>query len=532
MSATRKRRIGSVTLVATGPGDAELLTLRAVRALADAELVIADSEAVAIAHRYSSPTAEVIAAVDSAGLPLEHAARAKAVVDAAKEGRAVVRLLAGDPVIDGSYGRESAALIKARINFDFVPGVSTVSGVAAYTGVALTSPKSSEVRIVDAANPDTDWAAHAHNHITVVALNAADRAIDIAKALIKAGRDENTAVVVTRDGTTVDQRSIVSTLAELPAAAKAARHAGNGTVIIGEPVAKRGALSWFESKPLFGWRVLLPRTKDALASLVYALERMGATVTEVPTLSVEQPRTPQQMERAVHGLVSGRYEWIVFTSNNAVRAVWTKCEEYGLDARAFAGLKIATTGEGTVEELAKYGIKPDLALDDSLATVDLLEEFPNYDQLLDPINRVFLPRADIATETLSAGLVELGWEVDDVTAYRTVRAAPPVAEIRDSIKSGGFDAVLFTSSSTVRNLVGIAGKPHPATVVAAIGPQTVKTCEEHGLTVEVLASEATIESLAEALGSHGESLRELAISQGEMSWRPSRRRTTVRRKVT
>ena len=123
--------------------------------------------------------------------------------------------------------------------------------------------------------------------------------------------------------------------------------------LVGESVAKRSALSWFEAKPLFGWRVLLPRTKDALADLVLELEQLGATVTDVPTLSVEQPRTPQQMERAVHGLVSGRYEWIVFTSHNAVTAVWSKCQEYGLDARAFAGLKIATSGEGTADQIGR-----------------------------------------------------------------------------------------------------------------------------------------------------------------------------------
>ena len=110
--------------------------------------------------------------------------------------------------------------------------------------------------------------------------------------------------------------------------------------------------------------------------------------------------------------------------------------------------------------------------------------------MLDPINRVFLPRADIATETLVAGLIDLGWEVDDVTAYRTVRAAPPPAPTREAIKTGKFDAVVFTSSSTVRNLVGIAGKPHASTVIAVIGPATAKTAEEHGLRVDVLAPNA------------------------------------------
>ena len=102
----------------------------------------------------------------------------------------------------------------------------------------------------------------------------------------------------------------------------------------------------------------------------------------------------------------------------------------------------------------------------------LLADFPPYDDVFDPIDRVLLPRADIATEALAAGLKERGWEVDDVTAYRTVRAAPPAASVREAIKGGGFDAVCFTSSSTVRNLVGIAGKPHAKTVVAVIGPAT------------------------------------------------------------
>jgi len=532
MSATQKTPLGHVALVATGPGDAELLTLRAVRALESAHLVIADSDVVAIASKFVGPDTEVVAAVDAAGLPLEYAARSKACVDADKLGRNVVRLLAGDPVLDGAFARESAALTKAKIDFDFVPGVSSVSGVAGYAGVGLTSPKTTQVRIVDANNPDVDWAEHIDDAVTLVALNAADRAAEIAKALIKAGRNESSPVVITRDGTTVDQRSVVSTLDELSAAIKAARHAGNGTVIIGEPVGKRQTLSWFEAKPLFGWRVLVPRTKDKLHDAARQLAALGATVTDVPTVSVEQPRTPQQMERAVHGLVSGRYEWIIFTSHNAVRAVWEKCQEYGLDARAFAGLKIATTGEGTSAQLAEYGIRPDMALAADRPTADLLEDFPEFDEILDPINRIFLPRADIATESLAAGLVELGWEVDDVTAYRTVRAAPPAAEIRDAIKSGGFDAVLFTSSATVRNLVGIAGKPHPATVVACIGPQTVKTCEEHSLHVDVMAEEPTADALVRAVARHGAGLRDSAVAQGETSWRPSRRRTSARRKVT
>ena len=128
--------------------------------------------------------------------------------------------------------------------------------------------------------------------------------------------------------------------------------------------------------------------------------------------------------------------------------------------------------------------------------------------MLDPVDRVLLPRADIATETLAAGLRDRGWEIDDVTAYRTVRAAPPPAAIREAIKTGGFDAVCFTSSSTVRNLVGIAGKPHARTIVACIGPQTAETAREFGLRVDVQPAHASVPDLVEALAAYAVELRE------------------------
>jgi uroporphyrinogen III methyltransferase / synthase len=205
------------------------------------------------------------------------------------------------------------------------------------------------------------------------------------------------------------------------------------------------------------------------------------------------------MERAIKGLVTGRYEWIVFTSTNAVKAVREKFEEFGLDARAFAGVKIACVGEQTAAAVRAFGIRPELVPSGEQSSEGLLADFPPYDDVLDPIDRVLLPRADIATEALAEGLRARGWEIDDVTAYRTVRAAPPAAEIRDAIKSGGFQAVCFTSSSTVRNLVGIAGKPHNRTVVACIGPATAATAAEFGLRVDVQPETASVAALIDAL---------------------------------
>jgi uroporphyrinogen III methyltransferase/synthase len=278
--------------------------------------------------------------------------------------------------------------------------------------------------------------------------------------------------------------------------------------------------------------VLVPRTKEQAGALSDRLRAHGAVPEEVPTIAVEPPRTPQQMERAIKGLVTGRYEWIAFTSRNAVKAVRERFEEYGLDARAFAGIKVAAVGDQTAADLLAWGIKPDLVPGGEQSAAGLLEDWPHYDAVFDPIDRVFLPRADIATENLVAGLVQRGWEVDDVTAYRTVRAAPPAAPIREAIKSGGYDAVVFTSSSTVRNLVGIAGKPHPSTVIACIGPATAKTAEEHGLRVDVLAPSPSVPDLAEALSEYGTSVRAAALAAGEPVLRPSQKRATARRKAT
>ncbi len=533
MSTTRiKKKTGPVAFVAAGPGDPELVTLRAAELLRTADIVVADFDAVALAEGFVGPEGEVVAAVDSKGLPLDHAGRAKLVVEAARDGKRTVRLLSGDPVLDGSLAVEAAALRKAKVGFEVAPGVSIATAIPAYAGFGLTGRRSREVHIVSATDPDVDWTPLARERVTVVVLDGADAAPNIAKSLMTAGRAPETPIAITRGGTTVEQRSIVSTLDEVAVVTKNAKQAGPGIVVVGEVITQRDRLSWFEVKPLFGWRVLVPRTQERSDDLLDRLVRLGAIPVEVPTISVEPPRTPQQMDRAVHGLVSGRFEWIGFTSVNAVRAVREKLDEYGLDARSFAGLKVAAVGQDTADALVQFGVRPDLVPEGDQSTQALLDEWPEYDDLTDPINRVFLPRADIATETLAAGLAELGWEVEDITAYRTVRAAPPPAETREAIKSGGFDAVLFTSSSTVRNLVGIAGKPHSTTVVACIGPQTAKTAEEHGLRVDVLADEPTHAALAEALAQHGEELREAATEAGEASWRPSRRRAAARRKAT
>ncbi|MGQ0630925.1 MAG: uroporphyrinogen-III synthase [Sporichthyaceae bacterium] len=528
-----RRPAGSVAFVGAGPGDAALLTLRAVELLGGADVIVLGELArdQVLVHAKADVTV-VDGAFDADGAVLTPAARTRAVTGAAKGGRTVVRLVDGDPGLSGALAEEALACVKAGLEIQVVPGVAGPSAVPAFAGVPLVTRTVREVRTADITDTKIDWASLASKDATLVLTNTTRAALvaGAAAKLVEAGLDPATPAMTTWSGTTTSQRTVSGALVDIAAELPDGELTATAITVVGEVVALRETLSWFESRPLFGWRVLVPRTKEQAGGLSTRLRGYGAVPEEVPTISVEPPRTPQQMERAIKGLVTGRYEWVAFTSRNAVKAVREKFEEYGLDARAFSGIKVAAVGEQTAADLLGWGIKADLVPSGEQSARGLLEDWPPFDDVFDPINRVFLPRADIATETLVAGLVDLGWEVDDVTAYRTVRAAPPPAPVREAIKSGGFDAVVFTSSSTVRNLVGIAGKPHASTVIACIGPATAEAAAEHGLRVDVLASTPSATELADALAEFGAARRAAADEAGAEVLRPSEKRTAARRR--
>ncbi|MFC6154006.1 uroporphyrinogen-III synthase [Nocardioides yefusunii] len=533
---------GWVSFVGGGPGDPGLLTVRAVELLKAAEVIVTEAPEHEAMVRlvigvpapvegdetpYVGPTFVDGGFADD-GQPLTNALRGRLVVKHGKKSR-VVRLLTGDPFTYASGPEEAQACAKAGIGFEIVPGVSAVSAVPAYAGIPLTDKNHREMAVVTCGGT-VDWKQYADNR-TLVLLSGVGAMGETAKALMEAGRSPQTPVAITRVGTTTEQSTVTTTLENAAADIRAARVAPPAIIVVGDVVNLRSTLSWFETKPLFGWRVLVPRTKEQAGSLSQRLRDFGGVPEEVPTISVEPPRNPLQMDKAVRGLVEGRYEWIAFTSVNAVKAVREKFEEYGLDARSFSGLKIACVGDKTADAVKAWGLRPDLVPTGEQSARGLVEEWPPYDDVLDPINRVFLPRADIATEVLVTGLGELGWECDDVTAYRTVRAAPPPAPTRDAIKTGKFDAVVFTSSSTVRNLVGIAGKPHPSTIIAVIGPATAKTAEEHGLRVDVQAERPDVDVLVDALADFGAARRQQFIDTGLPVTKPSDRKASGRRKA-
>ena len=525
--AAAPSRPGLVAFTGTGPGDIGMLTLRAAELIGQADMVVGSAQLIArVAHLMPGPAAVIETGEDGADVP--------ALISAVRAGQIVVRLCPGDPLLFGQAAAEADACARAAVPLEIVPGMPAATAVPAYAGLPLTSDTAADLRVVHASELSRG-SAEFQAAGSLVILGAEAGPADLAKMLMAAGWADATPMAITWNGTTTDQHTVLTKLSSVAADLKAAgvsvlTEDGPAIAVVGEAAAHQG-LSWFENKPLFGWRVLVPRTKEQAASVSERLRSYGAVPQVVPTIAVEPPRAPQQMERAIKGLVTGRFQWIAFTSANAVRAVREKLEEYGLDARAFAGIKVAAVGEQTAAALGDFGIKPDLVPEAEQSSEGLAAAWPPYDDVLDPINRVLLPRADIATETLVARLTDLGWETEDVTAYRTVRAAPPPAPIREAIKGGGFDAVLFTSSSTVRNLIGIAGKPHAVTAVAVIGPQTAQTAAEYGLRVDVTAPRPSATALVDALAEHGARLRDAALAAGEPVRRPSERRRGGRRRI-
>ncbi|MGP5497056.1 uroporphyrinogen-III synthase [Corynebacterium flavescens] len=548
--------LGKIIFVGAGPGNPDLLTVRAREVLASTAVAIVEPEVLGsvreiIASAVPVPKelvdaaeeeyAHMCAVAKEAGArrkpprPAEPTAalihvpedvpgedivpQLRAALEEAQGGD-VIRLVAGNPLNRDSIKAEINAVASAGLEFQVVPGMSLPSTVPSFAGLALGSTYT-EADVTGGA----DWEALANaTQPIVLQATAADLPLISAK-LQEFGMSADTEAYVTVHGTTRLQRTHETTLGTL--GKLDAELSGSLVVTLGRSFDDRSKYSWWENRPLYGWRVLVPRTKEQAAAISARLAGYGAIPQSVPTISVEPPRNPAQMERAIKGIVEGRYKWIVFTSVNAVTAVWRKIAELGLDARDFAGVHLAAVGQKTADAVRAKGMVPELLPPAAKQNAEgLVEVFPNYVEDIDAVGRVLLPRADIAGEALVTGLEELGWEVDDVVAYRTVRAAPPSAEIRDMIKSGGFDAVAFTSGSTVRNLVGIAGKPHTRTIIACIGPSTKAAAEEMGLRVDVVPEVADVPSLIDGLAEHVAALRAAGNLPAPRKKRRSRKKAT------
>lgn len=480
----------TVYLVGAGPGDPGLLTVRAAEVLAQADVVVHDRLAESSLLDLAPPRARRVDVGKAPGGPVHQDQINNLLVEEGRAGRVVVRLKGGDPFVFGRGGEEALVLEAAGVAYEVVPGITSAIAVPAYGGVPVTHRGlATSFTVVTghsrhAVDTDTNWEALAQVGGTIVVLMGVAHRDEIARRLIAGGLAVDTPVAAIHWGTRAEQRTLRVRLDGLGAT----ELHPPVTLVVGAVAALD--LGWFSSRPLLGRSVVIARTQAQAGLLAASLQRLGARTVVVPTIEIAPPADAgEALRRAAGDLENGRYDWVAFTSANAVEALMGCLR----DARSFGRTSVAAIGPGTSRALEGVGVRPDLIPDRSVAE-GLLESFRDP---ADGDRFVLLPQADRARATLASGLASAGWGVDVVEAYRTVTRELTPAE-RDAAR--GCDAIAFTSGSTVTGYLASAGDVAALPpVVVCIGPTTAAAAAAAGITVTAMADPHTLDGLVSAL---------------------------------
>ena len=497
-----------IYLVGSGPGDPGLFTVKGVRCMEQADVVVYDRLAPETLLKYARPEAEKVYVGKKPGNPtMSQGEINDLLLEFGRAGKTVVRLKGGDPYIFGRGGEEALALIEAGLHFEVVPGVTSGVAAPAYAGIPVTHRQvSTSVAFVTGhedptkGRTDVDWDKLANGADTLVLYMGVGRLAEISTGLIAAGKEPDTPVACVRWGTVPEQRTVTGTLEDIADRVAEAALKPPAIIVVGEVVALREAgLDWYEQRPLFGRRVVVTRARMQAGELSAELERLGAEVYEFPTIEISPPQNFGPLDDAIRKLDS--FDWMVYTSVNGVEAFVERLRYHGLDLRAVPrGARIAAIGPATAKKLDEVGLRVDVV--PGAYRAEALIEALDAGSLAG--KRVLIPRARVAREILPEKLREAGAEVVVPPAYESVPSSEGKEELSLRLRSGEIDCVTFTASSTVENFFGVFGEEEAArllsgTKVACIGPITAGTACRRGLRVDAEADEYTIPGLVEAV---------------------------------
>ncbi len=500
-----EKSAGMVYLVGGGPGDPKLITLKGVECLERADVVIYDLLISDALLEHCQPHCERIYGGKRPGEQRKRQDEINALMlRKAKEGKTVVRLKGGDPFIFGRGGEEVLTLVEAGIDFEIVPGITSAIAAPAYAGIPLTHRDyASSVAFVTGHSasfaPDSPigWERLATAVDTLVVYMGIGHLDQIAAQLTKHGRSPDTPVTLVHWGTTPKQKTLEGTLADISEKAKAANFRNPAVVVVGAVNRLRERLRWYDSKPLFGKRIVVTRARAQASSFAELLESYGADTIQFPTIEIQPILDNPDIEKAIARL--GDYHWVIFTSVNAVEIFYSQLRENSADVRSFGKAQICAVGPKTVEALNGIGILPDFVPSQSRG-VAIADEMENLAE-----KNVLLPCAKIAPEDLPNGLREKEAVVHTIPIYDTVKTAGKGRKaLENKILDGEIDAVTFTSSSTVDNFVGMFDQHRLEDLlakarIAVIGPSTAEAAKRCGLKVDVMPSEASVEALAQEI---------------------------------
>lgn len=504
----KKKKKGICYLVGAGPGDPGLLTLRGKECLEQAEVVVYDYLANPELLQFAPPEAERIYAGKKSGThTLTQEEIAALLVEKTRKGSFVVRLKGGDPFLFGRGGEEAEALAAAKLPFAIIPGVSSALAGPAYAGIPVTHRAHNAVLTIftgheDPDKPDSkvDYEAIARVPGTKVMLMGVERIDAISRSLEQGGMPTTTPVALIRWATTGRQESLISTLGEVAAEVERRNFKAPAVAVFGPVVDLRKQLNWFESRPLFGRRIAVTRTRRQAGALLTSLRNLGADAYELPTIRIEPPTDVNAFAELVEDVHT--YDWLVFTSPNGVDSFFEKFFQLFQDARAIGPVRIAAIGPATAERVRHFRLAVDLMPEKYVAEeiVAALQKTTSLDNL-----KILLCRAEQAREVLPQELSKLGAIVDEAVAYRTVAETGDPSGGKERFTKEGADWITFTSSSTAENFQKL-GLPWPdGCRAASIGPVTSATMQKLGLPVDAEALVHDIPGLVQSLLDHNSS---------------------------
>lgn len=488
---------GKVTLVGAGPGDPELLTIKGLKALEQAEVVVYDRlVSPALLEHIPSAARRINVGKEAGHHSVPQAQINQILLEEALAGRNVVRLKGGDPFIFGRGGEELEALAQAGVEFAEVPGITSAIAAAAYGGIPATHRDyASSLHIVtgharEGKLPDIDFEALARTKGTLVFLMGVTALPTIVSGLLSAGMDSGTPAAMVERGTLPGQRRCDATLGTLPERAAEMDIRSPALIIVGGVCALAEKLCWFERLPLHGKRILVTRPKERGGTLSGRLRALGAEVVAFPCIRTAPLLPCPAMEDALGRITE--YEWLGFTSAAGVEAFWDCLRGIGKDARTLGSVKLAAIGPATGKALESHGL-----------TADLIPEVYDAGHMGRALaktaaGRILLLRAEGGSPALTDALAEAGAAYEDVPVYRTFYDNPRSAELREELEAGKFDFVTFTSASTVKGFVSAVGADADfgGFVGLCIGKQTASEAEKVGIRVRI-ADSATIDALVE-----------------------------------
>lgn len=497
---------GKIFLVGAGPGDPGLITVRGKQLIDSADAVVYDALANSDllppgARTTGRPELYYVGKRGGAKNPVSQEEINELLVKLAREGKRVVRLKGGDPFVFGRGSEEAQAMNDASVEFEVVPGITAGIAAPAYAGIPVThrSLATSVTFVTGSEDPtkpttQTNWTALAKSGGTIVLYMGVKTLATIADTLIEGGMPADIPAAAIQWGTHPKQRTVVATLETL--AEKAAQQDLTAPVItvIGWSVVLRDELNWFERRPLFGKRIVVTRATQQAPALSEKLADLGADVIEMPATQIA--RLDLAPLRAEIGRLA-QYDWLIFTSQNAISIFWEQLLGEGKDARALAGLKIAAVGPATAGALLEHGITVDV-IPSRFVAEGLLEMMQSRDDVAG--KKVLYVTAEGARDVLAEGLREIGVEVSVLEAYRSIVDGEGAEKLVRAIEAGRVDLVTFTSASAVRGYIDAVGEEKAQEVPAAsIGAQTSAALRDAGIEVKVEAKESTLDGLVSAV---------------------------------